>query len=369
MVGAASSFRDLAHAGQRAESDRGPAHLRHPPVPRRDSANVFLAGALAMAAALPVASSRLAVAADRGGRRRPVRRVLPGSQDLGPDRRGARAARARRAPDRRRLRQLGLGGADGAADRHHGRPRVQEARHGLHLRRRLDSGAILRRLPVPEPRFPEADDNPRGGVRGGGASQRRPAGSSSRTTTRSTATTPSGTSSTRSAIHCSSTSTRSTGTERRCGCRQPGSTPCSSLADWDVEVAWDPYRSPLAQRLGIGTRPHAIDGSLDYRIREAPLIDRCHINSVMRRDGSPLVNLGLVRESSPAAVRLGKRARARLRRALGRRRVRPGDERKWGKGVVVEDSAGWFVARPGRALRSCLYPHTTASSWMPRTSR
>jgi hypothetical protein len=39
-----------------------------------------------------------------------------------------------------------------------------------------DSRRVERRLPVPEPQFPESDENPRGGVRGGRGVAVTPAG-------------------------------------------------------------------------------------------------------------------------------------------------------------------------------------------------
>jgi hypothetical protein len=189
------------------------------------------------------------------------------------------------------------------------------------------SGEIVRRLPVPEPRFPEADDNPRGGVRGG----------------RGVASTPRG-------IVVANYDTlyryddewnlvdefshplfvdlheidwdgealwvTATGID----------AVLRVSPDWEVEVAWDPYRSPLAERLGIGKRSHAIDGSLDYRIREAPLIDRCHINSVIRRNGSTVVNFGLVRTPRSDSARLADQVLAKLKGwdGRGRFRKRPG---------------------------------------------
>ena len=61
--------------------------------------------------------------------------------------------------------------------------------------------------------------------------------------------------------------------------------------DGTVEVAWDPHASDLSLALGLRTRRHPIDGSVDYRIREAPLADQCHLNGVARHDGALLVNL------------------------------------------------------------------------------
>ena len=96
--------------------------------------------------------------------------------------------------------------------------------------------------------------------------------------------------------------------------------------DGDVSVAWDPHAGDDAGRLGLRKRSHALDGSLDYRRRQAPLVDLCHVNGVTRRGGETIVNCGLVGDpnrGSPASATGPMRRRGepyvsrRLRRNRG----------------------------------------------------
>lgn len=131
-----------------------------------------------------------------------------------------------------------------------------------------DRETIARRLPVPEPSFPESDDNPRGGVRGGR-----------------------GVAVTRHGIVVANYDTLYL--------YDDDWNVVSSFShplfvglhevDWDgqhlwaaatgldlvvkvdlagsAEAAWDPHGSPALARFGIGTRTDAVDGSVDYRVR------------------------------------------------------------------------------------------------------
>lgn len=181
-----------------------------------------------------------------------------------------------------------------------------------------EAGAVRRRLPVPEPRFPESDDNPRGGVRGG----------------RGVAVTSAGIIvANYDTLWCFDDDWNVVGDlshplfvglheiEYEAGRLWLAATAIDavlavSLDDGKVEVAWDPHAPGTAARLGLGTRPHPIDGSVDYRRREAPLIDHCHINGVTRRGGATIINCGLVRRPRPSAARLAARVAAKARRAL-----------------------------------------------------
>ena len=84
----------------------------------------------------------------------------------------------------------------------------------------------------------------------------------------------------------------------------------------EAEVAWDPHTPELARRFGLRTRPDPVDGSVDYRIRQAPLIDQCHVNGVIVDGSSMVVNCGSMRTGSSAVTRFAKRVLARTRRAL-----------------------------------------------------
>jgi hypothetical protein len=82
--------------------------------------------------------------------------------------------------------------------------------------------------------------------------------------------------------------------------------------DGTVEAAWDPHAPPHHPRFELRPRPHPVDGSIDYRIREAPLIDQCHLNGVTRRSGATIVNCGLVRKRKSLAARSLRRVRSKL---------------------------------------------------------
>jgi hypothetical protein len=177
------------------------------------------------------------------------------------------------------------------------------------------SGRVAYKLPVPDPLFPESDDNPRGGVRGGR-----------------------GVAVTRDGIVVANYDTlyrydddwnvvSSFSHQLLVGTHEiewdgdhlwvsaTGIDAVLKLTlEGEVEVAWDPHAPEIAASLGIWTRPHALDGSVDYRRREAPLLDNCHINGVSRRNGGTIVNCGLVRQPKPKLVK----TRERLVRKLGR---------------------------------------------------
>lgn len=200
---------------------------------------------------------------------------------------------------------------------------------------------VSRRLPVPEPRFPESDDNPRGGVRGGR-----------------------GVAVTRHGILVANYDTLLRYDDEwnlvdelthplLVGVHEidwdgqhvwVAATGIDAVLrvslDGDAEVAWDPHADGIARKLGLRARRHPTDGSVDYRVREAPLLDQCHLNCVVRREDELIVNFGLVRKSRPTAIRALNRVRARLRRALGARdRWRP-DRRNSGSAVVVRVTRG-----------------------------
>jgi hypothetical protein len=160
----------------------------------------------------------------------------------------------------------------------------------------VDWGArqVVRRLAVPEPSFPQSDDNPRGGVRGG----------------RGVAATPRGIAVANYDTICffdddwSLVETIS----------HPLFIGMHEL-DWDgshlwvsstridalikvsleghAELGWDPHSSPFRERFGLRARPDAVDGSVDYRVG-GTRIDECHLNGVAFRDGALIVNCGLL---------------------------------------------------------------------------
>jgi hypothetical protein len=177
-----------------------------------------------------------------------------------------------------------------------------------------DAQTVLRKLPVPDPSFPESDDNPRGGVRGG----------------RGVAPTQHGIvvanydtlyvydddwNVVQQLSHPLFVGTHEIDWDgERLWTAATGIDAVLRVSlDGDVDVAWDPHAPELADRFGIRRRPHAMDGSVDYRIREAPVIDQCHINGVARRGDATVVNCGLVRKTKPFAAR----ATDRLKRKLG----------------------------------------------------
>jgi hypothetical protein len=186
-----------------------------------------------------------------------------------------------------------------------------------------DSQQVTRSLPVPDPSFPESDDNPRGGVRGGR-----------------------GVAATRHGIIVANYDTLyvyDDAWELQDSFTHPLFVGTHEI-DWDgdhlwtaatgidavlrvgldrsVEVAWDPHDEHHAERFGIRRRPHPMDGSVDYRVRQAPVIDQCHINGVTRHDGVTVVNCGLVRKTRPWLSRFSTRVRRKLG-ADDRRKANP----------------------------------------------
>jgi hypothetical protein len=201
-----------------------------------------------------------------------------------------------------------------------------------------DARRILARLPVPEPRFPESDDNPRGGVRGGR-----------------------GVAATRHGIVVANYDTLyryDDSWEVLDGFSHPLFVGTHEI-DWDgsalwtaatgidavlkvsldgrAEVAWDPHAPGVADRLGLRRRAHPVDGTVDYRIRQAPLIDQCHINGVTRRAGTLVVNCGLVRTRKPLPLRIATRTR-NLRLSARRKHDRRRSRRSM---VVAVDERGF----------------------------
>jgi hypothetical protein len=172
---------------------------------------------------------------------------------------------------------------------------------------------VERRLPVPDPSFPQADDNPRGGVRGG----------------RGVAVTRGGI----IVANCDTLYRYDDSWNVVDSLSNPLFVGMHEI-DWDgqhlwiaatgldavlkttleghVEVAWDPHADETLDRFALMPRPHPIDGSVDYRKREAPLLDQCHLNGVVRRDGDLIVNCGLVRQRRPLVARTVRRVRAKL---------------------------------------------------------
>jgi hypothetical protein len=199
-----------------------------------------------------------------------------------------------------------------------------------------EAGSVTRKLPMPEPLYPESDDNPRGGVRGGR-----------------------GVAATRHGVVVANYDTLHR-YDDDWNVLDVLSHPLFvglHEIDWDgshlwatataidavlkvsvdgqVDVAWDPHLQPTARHFGLRSRPHPIDGSLDYRRREAPLVDLCHVNGVTRRGDTTIVNCGLVRKPKPHLARLADRVEDRTRRALGM----PGGvpkRRRTGRSVVVQ---------------------------------
>jgi hypothetical protein len=192
-------------------------------------------------------------------------------------------------------------------------------------------GRQIRQLPVPDPSYPESDDNPRGGVRGGR-----------------------GVAVTRHGIVVANYDTlyvydddwkilRSFSHPLLVGIHEidwDGShiwvaatgidAVLRATLDGAVEAVWDPHTADGLGRYGLSERPDPLDGTVDYRIRQAPLIDECHLNGVARTNGGFVVNCGLVRKRKPAAQRVVMRLRRRLR--LDRRSAR----RNSGSSLVVK---------------------------------
>ena len=82
-----------------------------------------------------------------------------------------------------------------------------------------------------------------------------------------------------------------------------------SLDDDGVEVAWDPHAGAYADRLGLARRGHSLDGGVDFRHRDAPRLDHCHINDARRQGSDLVVNCGLIRHRPSAPQRVARRLR------------------------------------------------------------
>jgi hypothetical protein len=200
-----------------------------------------------------------------------------------------------------------------------------------------DAQTVLRTLAVPDPSYPESDDNPRGGVRGGR-----------------------GVAITRHGIVVANYDTLFL-YDDDWNVSESFSHPLfvgTHEIDWDgehlwttatgidavlrvgldreVSVAWDPHDDDHASRFGIRPRPHAMDGSIDYRVRQAPVIDQCHVNGVTRFDGATVVNCGLVRRTRPAPARFA----TRVKRKLGIAEKRTGSTNRGSSMVVRVNGAG-----------------------------
>jgi hypothetical protein len=176
-----------------------------------------------------------------------------------------------------------------------------------------DAQRVRRRLPVPEPRHPESDDNPRGGVRGGR-----------------------GVAVTREGIVLANHDTlfRYDDSWKVLDEISHPLTVGLHEIDWDgtnlwaaatridavlkvgldgsVEAAWDPHTSPLAGRYGLRPRPDPLDGTVDYRVGEARPLDECHLNGVACMDDVLIVNCGLVRRPKPRLAKLANRTARKL---------------------------------------------------------
>src|SRR3954447_17130710 len=174
-----------------------------------------------------------------------------------------------------------------------------------------DSKKVVRSLPVPDPSFPESDDNPRGGVRGGR-----------------------GVAPTRHGIVVANYDTLYL-YDDEWNVLDSWSHPLfvgTHEIDWDgdhlwmsataidailkvdlqsrsVTTAWDPHGADLAEQFGIRPRPNPMDGSIDYRVRQAPVLDQCHINGVTRFGDATVINCGLVRKTKPMGQRMTERVK------------------------------------------------------------
>ena len=82
--------------------------------------------------------------------------------------------------------------------------------------------------------------------------------------------------------------------------------------DWTVEAAWDPHGRAGFERFGLRPRPHPLDGTIDYRVRQAPVLNECHVNGVARWNGTTVINCGLVRRRKPLHQRLVRRTAQKL---------------------------------------------------------
>lgn len=194
---------------------------------------------------------------------------------------------------------------------------------------------VLRRLPVPEPRYAESDANPRGGMRGG----------------RGVAITPAG-------IAVANHDGLNFYDEDWCLVDQISHPLFVGLHEvhWDgehlwvtataidvllkvdlggsVEVAWDPQMSQLAERFGLQGRLLPLDGSIDYRTGATSTLNQCHLNGVTCSGAAVIVNCGFVRQLS-RSMPLRVRAAARLNRGL-RLHGRLGDVSRYsGRSAVI----------------------------------
>jgi hypothetical protein len=193
-----------------------------------------------------------------------------------------------------------------------------------------DSGRVEHSLAVPEPQFPESDDNPRGGVRGG----------------RGVAVTDAGiVVANYDTLHVYDESWNPVDVlshELFVGLHEidwDGSHVWATATaidavlrvglDGTVTVGWDPHEQH--RRFGLRPRPHALDGSVDYRRRGAPKIDQCHVNGVAQLNGTTVVNCGLVRTRPSLPTRAWRRTRRRLH--LGQ--PRENGRRNSGSSMVV----------------------------------
>ena len=181
-----------------------------------------------------------------------------------------------------------------------------------------DSGTVAQRIPVPEPRHPESDRNPRGGARGG----------------RGIAITPAG-------VVLANYDTLFTFDENWkivdershplfVGLHEiawDGSSLWLTATlvdailrahpDGEVEVAWDPHSRDAAARLGLEPRRRPLNGSVDYRLPGAPTIDHCHLNCVTLRNDALVVNLGLVKPAEQGLASRVRRLGGRTARGVG----------------------------------------------------
>jgi hypothetical protein len=194
-----------------------------------------------------------------------------------------------------------------------------------------DTRQVRRRLPIPEPRFPQTEENPRGGVRGGR-----------------------GVAATRAGIAVANYDTLHL-YDDDWNVLEAFSHPLFvgiHEIDWDgkhlwlaatgldvvlratldgrVEVAWDPHADGSLDRYALRSRRDPIDGSVDYRRREAPLLNQCHVNGVAPWNGRLIVNCGLVRKTKPLVGRTVARARGRLGLPIKK------DNRAGSRSLVVE---------------------------------
>ena len=177
---------------------------------------------------------------------------------------------------------------------------------------------VFRRFPVPDPRYPESDDNPRGGIRGGR-----------------------GVASTRHGIFLANYDTIYRYDDDCNVLEQMSHDLFVGLHEiyWDgehlwvtatgidavlrvgidgtVEVAWDPHAPDLARQFGLRRRPTPLVARADGETLQPPMLDDCHINGVTHADGDLVVNCGLVRKRRSLGARVAQWA-ARTQAALGR---------------------------------------------------